>query len=116
MSDQQRSGSEHGVPDVAGPGQRPTVGGQAYLPLERLEHRHIPEHGNPHGKPSSWALVAVIIAAFAAGGAALIFQLWVLFFVCAGIVVLTVPAGKLIGIMDDTVSWSSNPAVDDDRS
>jgi hypothetical protein len=48
-------------------------------------------------------LVAVIIAAFVAGGAALITGSWWLFWACAGIVVLSVPAGKIIGIMDDTV-------------
>jgi hypothetical protein len=28
--------------------------------------------------------------------------------------VLAVPAGKAIGIMDDTVAWGSNPAASDD--
>jgi hypothetical protein len=58
---------------------------------------------NRHGRPASWALVAVVIAAFAVGGAAIIEHLWWLFWVCAGVVVLAVPAGKVIGIMDDTV-------------
>jgi hypothetical protein len=89
---------------------------QEHWPAERLEHRDIRPGGSPHGKTSSWVLVAVIIAAFAAGGVALIIQNWALFFVCVGIVVLSIPAGKLVGIMDDTVSWTSNAVVDEDRS
>jgi hypothetical protein len=60
--------------------------------------------------------VAVIIAAFAAGGVALIIQSWPMFFACVGVVALSIPVGKLIGIMDDTVSWGSSPGLDDDRS
>jgi hypothetical protein len=32
--------------------------------LEQIEDRHVPEEGHPHGKPASWALVAVTTAAF----------------------------------------------------
>lgn len=78
-------------------------------------HGAVPVGGSPHGKPASWALVLVVIAAFAAGGAAVIYHLWVLFWVCAGIILLSVPVGKVIGIMNDTVSWGSNPAVVDNR-
>jgi hypothetical protein len=56
-----------------------------------------------HGRMSSWVLVAVVFAAFCVGGAALIERLWWLFWVCVGIVVLAVPAGKILGIMDDSV-------------
>ena len=63
----------------------------------------IGDHENLHGSPASWALVAVLIAAFVAGAFGLVFKVWPLFWVCLGIVVLSVPAGKLIGIMDDTV-------------
>ena len=66
-------------------------------------------HSNLHGRPASWALVTVITAAFIAGGFAIVFQLWVLFWVCLGIVLLSVPAGKLVGIMADTVV-AGNPA------
>jgi hypothetical protein len=45
----------------------------------------------------------VVIAAFCAGGAAIVFHLWWLFWACVAIVVLSIPVGKLIGIMDDTV-------------
>jgi hypothetical protein len=119
MSDQPQSGSEPGAagaaPDVAGSGPPPAARAE-HWPAEVLEHRHIGEGGSPHGKPSSWVLVAVIIAAFAGGGLALIIQSWTLFFVCVGIVGLSIPAGKLIGIMNDTVSWGSSPGADDDRS
>ena len=60
-------------------------------------------HGSRHGRPASWALVAVVIAAFCAGGAAVIGHLWWLFWACAAVAVLAVPAGKVIGIMGDTV-------------
>jgi hypothetical protein len=48
------------------------VGGQGHWPSERLEDRHLPHRGNPHGKPSSWVLVAVVTAAFITGGLAII--------------------------------------------
>jgi len=63
------------------------------------------EGGQAHGRPRSWLLVAVVLAAFVAGGVALIAQLWWLFWVCAAAVVLSPAAGRLIGIMNDTVAW-----------
>jgi hypothetical protein len=68
-------------------------------------------HHYVHGRPASWVLVTAIIAAFLAGGIAIIARQWVLFWVCAGIVVLSVPAGALIGIMHDTV-LDDGPADD----
>ena len=56
-------------------------------------------------------LVAVVIAAFLTGGAAIIAHIWWLLWACIGIVVLAIPAGKVIGIMDDTVAWGSTPAA-----
>lgn len=56
-----------------------------------------------HGRVSSWILVSVVVAAFCAGGAALIVHLWWLFWACVGVVVAAVPAGKIVGIMDDSV-------------
>jgi hypothetical protein len=67
------------------------------------------DHPHRHGRPASWALVAVDIAAFCVGGVAVIDQLWVLFWVCAGVVALSVPAGKVIKIMDDTVTVEPGP-------
>jgi hypothetical protein len=90
------------------------AGGQGHWPSERLEDRHVPEGGNPHGKLSSWVLVAVVTAAFVAGGLAIITHIWWLLWACLGVVVLAVPAGKAIGIMDDTVAWGSNPAAGHD--
>ncbi len=51
----------------------------------------------------------MVIAAFTAGGVAIIARVWWLFLACAVIVVLSVPAGKLIGIMEDTVLVESGP-------
>jgi hypothetical protein len=56
-----------------------------------------------HGRVSSWVLVAVVVVAVCVGGAAIIVRLWWLFWVCVGVVVVAVPAGKIVGIMDDAV-------------
>jgi len=85
--------------------------GQGDRPWEQIEDRQVPEEGHPHGKPASWVLVAVVIAAFLTGGAAIIAHIWWLLWACIGIVVLAVPAGKMIGIMEDTVAWGSTPAA-----
>jgi hypothetical protein len=78
--------------------EQATAPGQ-HLPGEEA----IGDHGRLHGKPMSWVLVAVIIAAFVAGAFAVVDEVWPLFWVCLAIVVLSVPAGKLVGIMGDTV-------------
>jgi hypothetical protein len=88
--------------------------GQGSRPWERVEDRHVPPAGHLHGKPSSWLLVAMVIGAFITGGVAIIVHAWWLFWACAGIVVLAIPAGKLIGIMDDTVAWGSTPGTAQD--
>lgn len=62
--------------------------------------------GKPRGKRSSWGLVGVMIAAFVAGGLALVLHLWVVFWACVAVVVLSIPAGMAIRIMDDTVGWT----------
>lgn len=99
--------------DMAGPAGD-AADGQGNWPSERLEDRHVPPQGNPHGKPSSWALVAVVTAAFITGGLAIITHTWWLLWACAAIVVLSIPAGKAIGIMNDTVAWGSTPAASSD--
>jgi hypothetical protein len=66
-------------------------------------------HSHRHGRPRSWVLVGVVIAAFCGGGVAVIVHLWMLFWACAGLIVLAVPAGKIIGIMDDTVAVDQGP-------
>ena len=63
--------------------------------------------GHPHGKASSWLVAAAAIGAFAAGGAALILGWWPLFYTMAGVFVGCVPAGAAVGIMDDTVAWTT---------
>jgi hypothetical protein len=88
--------------------------GQGHRPWEQIEDRHVPEGGHPHGKPASWVLVAMVTVAFITGGAAIITHAWWLLWACIGIVVLAVPAGKMIGIMDDTVAWGSTPAATPD--
>ena len=84
-------------------------GGQGHWPSERLEDRHVPETGNPHGKPSSWVLVSIVTTAFITGGLAIIMHTWWLLWASLGVVVLAVPVGKVIGIMDDTAAWGSTP-------
>jgi hypothetical protein len=71
--------------------------GQRSRPWERVEDRDVPPAGHLHGKPSSWLLVAMVMGAFTTGGVAIIVHAWWLFWACAGIVVLAIPAGKLIG-------------------
>lgn len=93
MSVQSKTQSEQGTaPGNKMPGEQP-VGG----------------HPHRHGKPASWVLVSVIIAAFVAGGFAIVCELWWLFWVCLGVALLAVPAGKAIDIMGDTV-LAGNPS------
>jgi hypothetical protein len=88
--------------------------GQGDRPWEQIEDRNLPLGGHTHGKPASWVLVAVVTAAFLTGGMAIIAHTWWLLWTCIGIVVLAVPAGKVIGIMDDTVAWGSTPSATHD--
>jgi hypothetical protein len=88
--------------------------GQGDNPREQIKDRHVPEGGHPHGKPASWVLVAVVVAAFTTGGLAIIAHAWWLMWTCAGICVLALPAGKIIGIMNETVAWGSTPAATHD--
>jgi hypothetical protein len=52
----------------------------------------------------------VAAAAFVVGGAAIITHVWWLLWTGIAVVVLAIPAGKAIGIMDDTVAWGSPPS------
>jgi hypothetical protein len=86
------------VSDSAEPTEQGTAPGN-HLPGE------VALGGHPylHGRPASWVLVGVLIVAFIAGGLAIVNHLWWLFWVCLGVTVLSVPAGKVVGIMNDTV-------------
>jgi hypothetical protein len=92
-----------------------TSDGQGDRPWEQLDDRHVPAGGYPHGKPASWVLVAVVTAAAVTGGISIITHAWVLLWACIAIVVLAIPAGKMIGIMNDTVDWGSTPAANAER-
>jgi hypothetical protein len=52
----------------------------------------------------------VVTAAAVTGGISIITHAWVLLWACIAIVVVAIPAGKMIGIMEDTVDWGSTPA------
>ena len=91
-----------------------TSDGQGQRPWEQMEDRHVPEGGYPHGKPASWALVAVVTAAAVTGGISIILHAWGLLWACITTVALAIPAGKTIGIMEDTVEWGSTPAATSD--
>lgn len=90
------------------PGTTSVTGGVSHQPFDHPQARPT-VGGHPHGRPVSWVLTGFVIAAFLAGGAALIVHLWWLFWVCVGVVVLAVPVGKVIGIMDDTVVFGATP-------
>jgi hypothetical protein len=101
--------------EASGSGTNPEISpGQGDSPWEEVGERHVPEGGHTHGKPASWALVAVVLAAFTTGGLAIIVHAWWLMWTCAGICLLGIPAGKMVGIMDQTVSWGSTPAATND--
>jgi hypothetical protein len=94
---------------------RDTSDGQGDQPWEQLDDRHVPGGRYPHGKPASWVLVAVTTGAALAGGIAIITHAYVLLWVCIALAVLAIPAGKMIGIMNDTVDWGSTPAANAER-
>jgi len=62
--------------------------------------------GNPHGKLSSWLVVATALLAFAVAGVALIFKAWIVIWICVAIIALMFPVGFAVRIMDDTVGWA----------
>ncbi len=98
--------------EASGGGQvRDTSDGQGDRPWEQLDDRHVPGGCYPHGKPASWVLVAVTTAAALTGGISILTHAWVLLWACIAITVLAIPAGKMIGIMNDTVDWGSTPAA-----
>jgi hypothetical protein len=85
--------------------------GQGHWPAENPSDRHIRGGGSHLGRPASWIVVAAVTIAFLIGGIALIAHTMWLFWTCVGLVVLSGPAGKAVGIMDDTVEWGSSEAA-----
>jgi hypothetical protein len=57
----------------------------------------------PHfsGRPVSWVAVSMILAGFVAGGLALVFAVWWLFWVALGFAVLGLLMALATGIFDD---------------
>jgi hypothetical protein len=54
-----------------------------------------------HGRAVSWTAVTIIAVAFLAGGLALVFGLWWLFWVALGVAVLGALIAAATGIFDD---------------
>jgi hypothetical protein len=75
-------------------------------PVPESEPHPLSSRGRAHGKLSSWLLVIAVLVAFTGGGIAMIMQSWVLFWVCAAVVIVSVPMGRVIRIMDDTMQWT----------
>jgi len=95
-------------------GRHSLTAGQPHQPFDDPEAQ-LSLGGHPHGKASSWAVVGVVVAAFLAGGAALIVHLWWLLALSAGVVALCVPAALAVRMMDDTVIWGAAPGGDGGR-
>jgi len=89
-------------------GRGSVTGGTAHQPFDYPGAKPA-MGGHPHGKASSWVVAAAVVLAFIVGGAALTMHLWLVFWICVGVVVLSVPAGMAVGIMNDTVVWGATP-------
>jgi hypothetical protein len=79
--------------DATAPGDQQPIGG--------CSHRY--------GKPASALLVAVIVVAFVGGAFAVLDEAWPLFWVGLAVLVLSVPASRLIGLVRDAVQAGSLP-------
>jgi hypothetical protein len=86
----------HGLGDDAtAPGDQQPIGG--------CSHRY--------GKPASVLLVAVIVVAFVGGAFAVLDEAWPLFWVGLAVLVLSVPASRLIGLVRDALQAGSLPRL-----
>lgn len=86
----------HGLGDDAtAPGDQEPIGG--------CSHRS--------GKPASVLLVAVIVVAFVGGAFAVLDEAWPLFWVGLAVLVLSVPASRLIGLVRDAARAGSLPGL-----
>ena len=81
--------------DATAPGDQEPIGG--------CSHRY--------GKPASVLLVAVIVVAFVGGAFAVLDEAWPLFWVGLAVLVLSVPASRLIGLVRDAVRAGSLPGL-----
>ncbi|MFF0311122.1 hypothetical protein ACFYSC_27145 [Streptosporangium sp. NPDC004379] len=96
-----------GTPD--GPRDTPDASGEtppALRPVPRSEPRPVSGRGRPHGRPISWVFVGAFLVFFAAGGLALVIGNMPLFWGCLAAVILMIPVGRAIRIMDDTMGWT----------
>jgi len=107
MTNEQRPGTED-----SGDGRESHLTGSPSIDAEwsggaseELPHSRTLE-GSPHGKAKSWAVVTTAFLAFAVGGVALVLHAWVLLWVCVAVIVLMIPAGIAVRIMEDTVGWA----------
>ena len=73
----------------------------------------VPSGGCSHryGKPASVLLVAVIVVAFVGGAFAVLDEAWPLFWLCLAVLVLSVPASRLIGFVRDAVQAGRLPVL-----
>jgi hypothetical protein len=97
------------------PARKDTAALEPARPTDENLPRPVSGQGHPHGRPASWALVCVVLAAFVAGGIGLITHAWPVMIICAAVVVLSVPVGAAINIMSDTVGWTDAPPTHIDR-
>ena len=85
-----------------GPGDDASAAGDEQ-PIGGCSHRY--------GKPASALLVTVIIVAFVGGAFAVLDEAWPLFWVGLAVLVLSVPASRLIGLVRDAVRAGSLPGL-----
>jgi hypothetical protein len=97
------------------PARRSPAAPEVARPIDDNLPRAVSGRGHPHGRSSSWLLVCTVIAAFLVGGLALILHAWPVMIVCAAVIVLAVPIGAAIHIMNDTVGWTDAPPAHIDR-
>ncbi|WP_061296470.1 HGxxPAAW family protein [Herbidospora cretacea] len=71
------------------------------------EPREKQRHG--HGRPRSWIYVSVFLIVFTLGGIGLVIGSMLMFWICLGLLVVLLPVGRLIGVMEDTVSAPTDP-------
>ncbi|WP_214107782.1 hypothetical protein [Acrocarpospora catenulata] len=76
--------------------------------IPRHRQRPIAENAQQHGRPISWIFVSAVLLVFTCGGLALILNNWVMFWVCAALLVAALPIGHAIRITDDVIAFPEN--------